>query len=253
MATELTVFEPIPAPDPRRPGMLPSLPQWAERLSAAVRLEPQMTPDGKSFEKQEVLVLPSQMMPSPEQRRAMIDHQDSLRSCLSDVPAHSSQAETRTATAVAKLITVLAGERKSDLADEARSEVYMDVLDDVPCWAVETAVRRWFKHDCGTDERGKAHDYRWAPDPGTLRAVAQQEVHKLGARIGKIQLILNAREYVDCTAQLERGRLAMTGLTRAMKGSPFAASSLTFEQAVALGKQPEVVPSSAASTKEAAE
>jgi hypothetical protein len=239
MSTEVTLFEPIQAPDPRRPAMLPSLPQWAERLNGAVRLELQMTPDGKSFEKQDVLVLPTAMMPSEPQRQAMLSHQASLRSCLLDDPAHSSTAETRTATAVAKLITVLAGERKSDLADEARSEVYMDVLDDVPCWAVEAAVRRWFKHDCGTDERGKAHDYRWAPDPGTLRAIAQQEVHKLGARIGQIQRILDAREFVDCTAQVERGRLAMTGLNRAMKANPMSAASLTFEQAIALAQEPE--------------
>lgn len=240
MSTELTVFEPILAPDPRRPAMLPSLPPWAARLSGAARIELQITPDGATF--QDVMTLPAALMPTEAQRQAMASHQDSLRSFLLDTPAHSVQAETRVATAIAKLVTVLAGERKSDLADEARSEVYMDVLDDVPCWAVEAAVRRWFKHDCGSDERGKAHDYKWAPDPGTLRKIAQQEVYGLSDRIGQIQRVLEARPYVDCTEQLARGRAAMEGLSIARKkGMDYA--KLTFDQAIDLAQQPQELPS----------
>jgi hypothetical protein len=166
----------------------------------------------------------------------MLNHQDSLRSFLVDTPAASETAETRVATAVSKLLTVLAGERKSDLIEEARSEVYLDVLDDVPCWAVENAVRRWFKHDCGTDERGRPHDYRWPPDPGTLRRIAQEDAAALAARIDRLQRILEAREYVDCRAQLERGKLALAGLNTALKaGNLRAAGEMTFEQAIELG------------------
>jgi hypothetical protein len=250
MGTELAIIEPIQAPDPRRPAMLPSLPQWAARLSGAARIELQITPDEKTF--QDVMTLPADLMPTAEQRQAMTSHQDSLRSFLLDTPDRSVQAETRVATAVAKLITVLAGERKSDLADEARSEVYMDVLDDVPCWAVEAAVRRWFKHDCGSDERGKSHDYKWAPDPGTLRKIAQQEIYGISARIGQIQRVLEARPYVDCTAQVERGRAAMAGLNIARKkGLDYG--KLTFDQAIELAQQPEQAEPAAAPTSEAAE
>lgn len=237
MGKELTVFEPIPAPDPRRPAMLPSLPQWAARLSGAARIELQL--DGAKF--QDVMTLPADLMPTEAQRQAMILHQDSLRSCLLDTPAHSVQAETRVATAIAKLITVLAGERKSDLADEARSEVYMDVLDDVPAWAVEAAVRRWFKHDCGSDERGRAHDYKWAPDPGTLRKIALQETYALSARIGQLQRVLEAKPYVDCTEALARGRAALAGLAKARKtGMDY--SKMTFDEAIKLGNEPEAAP-----------
>jgi hypothetical protein len=239
MATEVTVFEPIKAPDPRRPAMLPSLPLWAARLNGAARIELQLTLDGSTF--QDVMTLPADLMPTEAQRQAMTNHQDSLRSYMLDTPALSDQAETRVATAIAKLVTVLAGERKSDLADEARSEVYMDVLDDVPCWAVEAAVRRWFKHDCGSDERGRAHDYRWAPDPGTLRKIAQQEAYALSTRIGQIQRVLEARPYVDCTEQLERGRAAMQGLAIARKrGMNY--EKMTFDEAIALANSPEPVP-----------
>jgi hypothetical protein len=236
MATELVLFEPIKLPDPRRPATLPSLPAWAERLKNAVKLELQLTADGKTFERNEILVLPPEMMPSEDQRRAMTDHRDSLRSYQSDTPAGSVTAETRVATAVSKLLTVLAGERKSDLVEEARSDVYLDVLDDVPCWAVESAVRAWFKHDCGTDERGRTHDYKWAPDPGTLRKIALREVYAIGARIGAIQRVLDARKYIDCQAQLEAGRSALLGLNKAIEaGDLDAAQTLTFDQAIKLG------------------
>lgn len=239
MATEVAIFEPILPPDSRRPATLPSLPAWAERLNGAVRLELQMTPDGTTFEKQDVLVLPPELMPSPAQRQAMMDHQESLRSFLRDTPAVSVTAETRVATAVSKLLTVLAGERKSDLIEEARSEVYLDVLDDVPCWAVENAVRRWFKHDCGTDERGKPFDYRWAPDPGTLRQIAHEDYAVLRLRIGKAQRILDAREYVDCREQMERGKLALSGLNSVLKtGNLTEAANLTFEQAIERALEP---------------
>jgi hypothetical protein len=168
-----------------------------------------------------------------------MNHQDSLRSFLLDTPADSETAETRVAIAVSKLLTVLAGERKSDLVEEARSEVYLDVLGDQPCWAVENAVRRWFKHECGTDERGRPHDYRWAPDPGTLRKIAQEEAAALGARIAKLQRILDAREYIDCREQLARGKLALAGLNTALKaGNLSDAGKMTFEQAIERGSPP---------------
>ena len=236
MGTDIATIEPIKLPDQRRPGTLASLPAWAERLKNGVRLELQMTPDGQNFEKQDVLVLPPEMMPTAEQRQMMMDHRDSLRSSLLDTPACSVVAETKVATAVSKLLTVLAGERKSDLVEEARSDVYLDVLDDVAWWAVDSAVRAWFKHDCGTDERGRPHDYKWAPDPGTLRKIALTFTYPIGARIGTIQRVLEARQYVDCTKQLAAGRAALDGLNKAIKaGDLDAARALTFEDAVKLG------------------
>jgi hypothetical protein len=236
MGTDLAIIEPIKLPDQRRPGTLASLPAWAERLKSAVRLELQMTPDGRTFEQGDILVLPPAMMPSPEQRQMMMEHRDSLRSSLLDTPSVSVVAETKVATAVSKLLTVLAGERKSDLVEEARSDVYLDVLDDVAWWAVDAAVRAWFKHDCGTDERGRPHDYKWAPDPGTLRKIALTFTYPIGSRIGSIQRVLEAREYVDCSEALERGRAAMDGLNKALKkGDLDAARALTFDDAVKFG------------------
>jgi hypothetical protein len=234
MATQLTTIEPIPLPNSRRPAMLPSLPAWAARSSGAVRLELQMTLDGKTFEKQDVLVLPKELMPNTDQRAAMAEHIDNLRSYLRQTPEQGVEYETRVATAVSKLLVVLAGEKKSELAEEARSDVYLEVLSDVQCWAVEDAIRKWFRHDCGTDERGRPHDYKWAPDPGTLRQVAIRVAFELSARIGKLQRVLDAREYVDCSKQLSDGLAAMRGLKIGLKDLSIAAE-MTFDDAVKLG------------------
>jgi hypothetical protein len=229
MSTALVQFEPIKPPDQRRPATLPSLPAWAEHCSAAAKVDFQETPMGF----RDVLTLPSDLMPTLEQRREMEVHCDSLRLLLAQTPETNQEYETRVATAVSKVLVVLAGERKSDLAEEARSEVYLDVLEDVPCWAVEAAVRLWFKHDCGTDERGRAFDYRWAPDPGTLRNIAQKQTFVLSARIGQLQRALQAVEFVDCTEKLQRGRAAMRGLMANMGNC----GSMTFDEAADLGSQ----------------
>lgn len=234
MGTQIVPHEPIKLPDPRRPAMLPLLPAWLARSSGAVRLELQISPQTKTFEKNEVLVLPLELMPSETQRQEMQAHIDNLRSYLRQTPAESAEAETAVATAVSKLLVVLAGERKSELSEGARADVYLDVLDDVPYWAVDAAVKLWFRHDCGTDEKGKAHDYKWAPDPGTLRKIAQRQTYDMSARIGSLQRVLEARQYVDCTAQLAEGRAAWQGL-RLTLGDSEAARSLTFEEAVKIG------------------
>jgi hypothetical protein len=232
MATELTKIE-IALPDPRRPATMPSLPAWLARSSAAVRPEVQMTPDGKSFEPAEVMVLPREMLPSPEQRRAMADHIANLRSYLAETAENSTEAETSIATSIAALLMVLPSARKSELGAEARADVYLDVLDDVPWWALKAAIRKWHKHDCGVDERGKPYDYHWAPDPGTLRRIAYGETWPIKLRISQIAPVLVAREYVDCSAQLERGRAAMAGLNIALKsGDLDGARTMTFEQAI---------------------
>lgn len=248
MVAELVPFEALALPDPRRPATMPSLPAWLARSSAAARPEVQMTPDGQSFEPMEVMVLPAGMLPSQQQRQAMEDHIGSLRSYLAETSENSQEAETSIASSVAALLMVLPSARKSELGAEAKADVYLDVLDDVPWWALKAAIRRWHKHDAGTDENGRPYDYRWAPDPGTLRRIAYGETWPVKSRIREIEFVLGAREFIDCSEQLARGKAAMAGLNSALQtGDLTAASKLTFAEAVKLGSMPE-----AFTTKEAA-
>lgn len=232
----LVSLEPIKLPDPRRPGTIPSLPAWLERCSGAVKLELQPTADGASFEKEEVPTLPAELMPTKDQRQAMEEHIASLRSYLAETPAESVDAESKMAAAITALLLVLPTSRKSDLGQEARADVYLDVLDDVPWWAVKAAIKSWHRHDCGNDELGKPYDYRWAPDPGTLRRCAYGETWDVKQRIRKLEKVLSARVYIDCSAQLEAGKAAMAGLGMALKDG--TATGLSFAAAIARSQQP---------------
>jgi hypothetical protein len=236
MATDLATIEPIRLPDPHRPGTLPSLPEWAERLKSAVRIELQMT--GDKFT--DLMVLPPDLMPSAQQRQMLTHHRDSLRSSLLDTPTISIAAETKVATAVTRLRSVLGGARNSELGEEGAAETYLVVLDDVPCWAVEAAAWKWLKQDCGTDQSGRPHDYRFPPNPGTLRAIALRIAWEFSARINAVQRVLDAREYLDCTKQLAAGRAALNGFNKAIKaGDLQAARTMTYGEAVRLGSSNE--------------
>jgi hypothetical protein len=232
---QLANIEPIPLPDPRRAGMMPSLPAWLARCSGAVRLELQPTRDGRTFA--DVLTLPAEMMPGPEHRRAIEEHIDSLNSYLQQTPAGSDKAETEIASAVTSLLLGSAGARKSELGAEVSAHVYLEMLDDVPWWAVKAACRKWFDHDCGTDERGQPYDYTWAPGPGTLRRIARGETWQVRKRILDLQKVLDARAYVDCAKQLADGRAAMRGLSIHMKNG--SSKPLSFADAIAIAKRAE--------------
>lgn len=232
MANDLAIFEPIPAPDLKRLNSTPQWPGWLVRSSVAVRSELQTNPQTKKFA--DVLVLPAELMPTPAQRCAIENHRDNLRSYLNQTPELDQSAETRTAAAVTKLLLVLPSMKRTDIGEEARSEVYLDVLDDVPCWAVENAVRRWHRHECGVDERGRPYDYKWAPDPGTLRRVAMSARYELLGRIVQLDRVLSCVAYVDCTHELELGKAAMRGLFKCL-GDKEALASLTWEQGIKLG------------------
>src|SRR5437868_4190692 len=110
MATEIALIEPIKPPDRRRPATLPSLPAWLARSSNAVRTELQIDPATKSF--QEVLVLPTALMPSPAHREEMTAHVNSLRSYLEQTPAADDEWDANVGTSIAKL-TILPGEKRS--------------------------------------------------------------------------------------------------------------------------------------------
>src|SRR6185437_5498025 len=106
-------------------------------------------------------------------------------------------------------------------------------------WAVKAGCRRWYRRDCGNDENGKPYDYRWVPDPGTLRRVAHGEAWQVKQRIRDLEKVLGAREHIDCREQLERGKLALAGLNTALKaGNLSDAGRMTFEQAIERGSPP---------------
>jgi hypothetical protein len=71
--------------------------------------------------------------------------------------------------------------------DKAISQYLDDALDDVPAWAVENAVRRWHRSECGGQ-----HNYAFAPAPGVLRGIALQELEPAKLVLRRLKLVLSA-------------------------------------------------------------
>ena len=81
-----------------------------------------------------------------------------------------------------------AGEESSD----AKAEAYMAALEDVQSWAVEAAIRGWYR-----SEYGPGYNYRWAPGPAELRAVAYLEAWKVKERIRDATRLINAKPFFE--------------------------------------------------------
>jgi hypothetical protein len=94
-----------------------------------------------------------------------------------------------TLTAVSKMIMALGGKKLSDLAGEAKGEAYMAALTDVPCWAVEEAVRKWYR-----GEFDKVYDYSFPPAPAILRKHARDGQYMLRYRGQRLRNLLQAEK-----------------------------------------------------------
>jgi hypothetical protein len=57
----------------------------------------------------------------------------------------------------------------------------------VPAWAVDEAVRRWHRGECGDE-----YNYSFAPAPGTLRTIALQELEPAMTTLRSLKLVLSA-------------------------------------------------------------
>lgn len=134
------------------------------------------------------------------------------------------------------MLLVLGGTKATAESTEAKADAYEASLEDLPSWAVEAAARRWYRGDCGKDKSGQPYDYRFMPDPATLRQLAEREVFKLKGHIIGLEKVLLAKPYVDCSEALKRGQQAMAGFWKTYTQGPDALRELTFERAVELGQ-----------------
>lgn len=227
MAQDLV--EPIALPPARRPTQIPSLPAWLASQKAAAKVELQMVEGGRKFA--DVLTLPADLMPTAAQRAAIANHVSSLNSLLRQTPLNGDEYDAAMLAVLTKMLWVLPAAKTTELAAEARGEAYMMALDDVPVWAVEEAIRKWYR-----GQHGAGDDYHWAPDPARLRELAMSEAWVLRGQIIELETILGAVEYRDCEPELARGRAAMAGIYRTMAGGADALRALTFEEAIAAGQ-----------------
>lgn len=105
----------------------------------------------------------------------------------------------------------LPSSQQNEAGAEATGEAFQAALDDVPHWAVAAAVRRWYRGDCGLNERGQAYDYHWRPAPAELRSIALVEKWRVKQRAETLRKLLAAEpliEFSDEHCAQMRARLA---------------------------------------------
>jgi len=213
MAQELALLEPLALPDPRRPAQMPSLPAWATSQLASLQEAQQPDQTGRY---RSVMTLPASSMPNPAQRAAMEKHIADLVPMLSQTPAVSADYEAATLVLVTNLMLALPGQRTSEAGAEATGDAYLMALDDIPTWAVESAIRGWYRGASAKTDK-EPHDFRWRPAPAVLRKLAWIEEWKIRGRMDEMRKLLQAEPRIEFTeeeraANLERLSKIMHGI-----------------------------------------
>ena len=196
-------------PDVRRLDRMPSLPGWVASRVGSMKDEYQRsTVDGKY---RSVSTLPASLTLSPAERAEIERHAGELEALCTQTPADSDEWEAKTLIIVTKLMLALPAAQQNEAGAEATGEAFQAALDDVPTWAVAAAMRRWYRGDCGENERGQAYDYHWRPAPAELRRIALMEKWQVQYRAQTMRKLLAAEpliEFSDDHRAAMRARLA---------------------------------------------
>jgi len=196
-------------PDVRRLERMPSWPAWV--ASRIALLKPAVQPDPVTGTWREALTLPKSSILKAEEREEVIRHVTDLCALCQQTPAHNAQDEENTLLAVTKMMLVLPSTTQNEVSVEARGEAFMDALEDVPAWAVRSAIRRWNRGDCGLNDQGRPYDYHWCPAPAELRRIAWADMYRIKGRVDTLERLLRAEPLIEfgeahCSAM--RARLA---------------------------------------------
>lgn len=119
-------------------------------------------------------------------------HVSDLVNVLAMTPVEDERHGELTMVTVTKMMMVLPSREAGDLANEAKGEAYMAALEDVPSWAVQEAMRKWHRGECGAK-----HDYKWQPAPATLRELAMTETYRVKAVRRQLNDLLLAEPLIE--------------------------------------------------------
>jgi hypothetical protein len=202
--------ERLTLPDVQRLDRMPSLPAWvASRVESMKDEHQRSTVDGKY---RSVPTLPASLTLSPTERVEIEHHAGELEGLCAQTPADSDEWEAATLVIITKLMLALPTAQQNDAGAEATGEAFLTALDDVPTWAVAAAVRRWYRGDCGENERRQPYDHHWRPAPAEMRKIALVEKWRVQHRAQTLRKLLAAEQLVEfndehCAAM--RARLAI--------------------------------------------
>jgi hypothetical protein len=85
-----------------------------------------------------------------------------------------------------QMIRASGGTAPSEATLSAKAAAYLDAVGDQPAWALQEAVRRWNRGECGD------HNYNFAPAPAVLRRVVEDVLAPYHAALVKVETALTA-------------------------------------------------------------
>jgi hypothetical protein len=143
--------------------------------------------------------LPRDLLLSASERVMVESHLKALHGLIAATPGNDEDARRAMLAAVAKMMLVLPSQKASEAAGEAKAEAFDLALSDVPVWAINEAVRGWYR-----GQYGDGHNYTWQPVPTTLRSLAFLELSKIRRRISDLEDLLNAKPARELPPPSER-------------------------------------------------
>lgn len=155
-------------------------------------------------------------MPTTEQRALIERHEKALAAIMEMTPYEDERHGEQTMLAVTKMMLVLPSRESGDLVGQAKGEAYMAALEDIPSWAVEEAMRKWYRAECGDKM-----DYKWQPGPATLREIAMIEVYRVMGTRRRLREILAAeplQEFSEEHMESMKRRIGESASLRSMDG-----------------------------------
>jgi hypothetical protein len=183
-STAIAKVEPLPVPAPG--NLMPAWPKWMLAIEKDLHQNP--SEDGGLWE------LPASLIPTDAQRAVITAQGHQLAAFLSQTPAHGEKFGKSILLQVANLL----GSKPSQAGDleskKARIDSYMQALQHIPVWAVQTVIYRWH---CGECDRPYDHppvrfDYTWAPSSADLCQLAKREVREVRRRMLTCERALKA-------------------------------------------------------------
>lgn len=249
MGTQLARLEPIPLPDVRRPEQILSWPAWLTSRVDAAKIAEQRDPTTGRY--RSVMTLPKSSMLSPSERAVVEPAHKALQAMLLQTPENHSEivinghridTEDAMLALITKMMKAKPAQRTDEIGVEATGESYMIALEDVPVWAVEAALRKWYRGESVVLNPKQPHNFTWRPDTASLRKLALIERRHIANQWAQLDNLLNAEVLIEFSAEHEdMMRRAMNGLMRAI-GKGCVTPQMTIAEAVALSDETKPEP-----------
>jgi hypothetical protein len=125
------------------------------------------------------------------------NHRAQIAALFEMRPIDAMEFHKKTLALITKLLLAKPSRAGAPETTEARMESYDIALDDIPFWAVASAIRKWHRGECDirnfvSSTVQQPFDYRWAPESADLRKIALREIREPKSRIEMIDRILSA-------------------------------------------------------------